>query len=157
MVVVSESTLGNWSEFSRWAPYEKRVVVYQSQLELSAFAGRPIGMPEVKHLTTVSWWERETCEEDQRYFRCHAPWAHVFVLERSQAAGTLDASRSRHLRASLRGRGPCYPHADHEPAARFASIALPDARFIAERGRSGPARRRAMRTARSQWTRSDSR
>ena len=99
VVVVPASTLGNWQrEFSRWAPYEKRVVVYHGSQQERAHlrADRDVRNAHVI-LTTYTWWEREACEEDRAFFRSNAPWAHV-VLDEGHNLRNPDASRSRHLR-----------------------------------------------------------
>ena len=99
VVVVPASTLANWQrEFARWAPYEKRVVVYHGSLEerLLLRYGQDVKNAHVI-LTTYTWWEREDCEDDRSFFEHYAPWAHV-VLDEGHNLRNPDASRSRHLR-----------------------------------------------------------
>lgn len=99
VIVVPASTLGNWQrEFATWCPRESKVVVYHgSQAERAQLRHDPQVTGAHVILTTYTWWERESCEDDRQFFRTHAPWAHV-VLDEGHCLRNPDASRSRHLR-----------------------------------------------------------
>ncbi|KAJ1450090.1 SNF2 family N-terminal domain-containing protein [Pelagophyceae sp. CCMP2097] len=99
-VVVPASTLANWlAEFKRFAP-ATNVVVYHGALADRATqrAKYRVGSGIDVVLTTYTWWERDQCQDDRKFFGDNSPWNHV-VLDEGHSLKNPRASRTRRLKA----------------------------------------------------------